>query len=181
MFKRIWHIAAKPHVGDDQSNRLFLRDIDRILLVSAVVAIVGITGLGGIAWAQQSQLAPEGRGLLPRPAEMPARPQNAPPPYPVERDASGVLSRTIFETDEAPNFKIIIRDYSFPPDRRARTVILPSTAFIHLVSRTADIKVAQHPLATPSIRTEVPASAPIEVANSGHHAVVMRALIVEAK
>jgi quercetin dioxygenase-like cupin family protein len=151
-----------------------------LVLVSGVGAIAGIAATVCIAWAQEPQLAPEGRRLLPRPAEMPAF-QLAPPPYPVERDPSGGLSRTIFETDEDPNFKIIIRDFSFPPDRQAHTITLPSTAFIHLVSGAGELSVAKQRLATPAATTAVPAPAPIEVTNNGEHAVVVRVLIVEAK
>lgn len=134
------------------------------------------------AWAQEPQLAPEGRGLLPKPAEIPAMLGGPSPPHPFEPDPSGGLSRTIFETDEDPNFKLVIRDFSFPPDQKPHTITLPSAAFLHLLSGSGEISIAKQRLAlTPAARTAVPAGAPIEVVNGGEQPVVVRALIVEAK
>lgn len=130
-------------------------------------------------WAQQPQLAPEGRGLLPRPTEAMAATGSI-AAHPFESDPSGGFSRTIFETDEDPNFKLIIRDFSFPPDRQPHTVTLPSTAFLHLLSGLGETSVANKRLDL-GAGTAVPAGAPIEVVNNGEHLVVIRALIVEAK
>lgn len=134
------------------------------------------------AWAQEPQLAPEGRGLLPKPAEIPVMLGGSPPSRPFEPDPSGGLSRTIFETDEDPNFKLVIRDFSFPPDQKPHTITLPSAAFLHLLSGAGEIRIAKQRLAlTPVARTAVAAGTPIEVVNSGEQLVVVRALIVEAK
>jgi hypothetical protein len=134
------------------------------------------------AFAQEPQLAPEGRGLLPKAADIPATLKGTPPPYAFKPDPSGGFSRTVFETDGDPNFKLVIRDFSFPPDRRPHTVTLPSTAFLHLLSGPGEIGIAKQRLSlTPAARTVVPAGAPIEVLNSGEQHVVVRALILEVK
>lgn len=131
------------------------------------------------AFAQQPQLATEGRGLLPKPTEaMPATGPTA--AHPFEPDPSGGFSRTIFETDEDPNFKLIIRDFSFPPGQQPHTVTLPSAAFLHLLSGPGEISVAKRRLDLVA-GTAVPAGAPIEVVNNGEDLVVIQALIVEAK
>jgi hypothetical protein len=153
-----------------------------LALASSIAAIVGIETLAGMAWAQELQLAPEGRGLLTAPAELPASLGGAPPPHPFVRNPSGGFSRTIFETDEDPNFKLIIRDFSFPPDRQTRTVTLSSGAFLQILGGEGEISIAKNRLPlNAAARTAVPAGAPIEVMNNGEHAMVMRALIVEAK
>jgi hypothetical protein len=157
-------------------------------LVSGVAAIIVVIVAGsGVAWAQESQLAREGRGQLPKPAEMPATLQGAEPPHTFQPDPSGGFSRIIFETDEDPNFRIVIRDFSFPPDRQTHIVNLPSAAFLHFVGESgqvkesAQVKIANQPLRPVSgARTAAPAT-PIEVINSGEQPVVVRALIVEAK
>jgi quercetin dioxygenase-like cupin family protein len=88
----------------------------------------------------------------------------------------------LFETDEDPNFKITIRDFSFPPDRHTYTLSLPFAAFLHLLSGSGEISIAKKQLAlTPTARTAVPANTVIEVVNNGEHETVVRALIVEAK
>jgi len=113
---------------------------------------------------------------------MPATLGGAPPEHTFWRDPSGGFSRTIFETDENPDFKLIIRDFAFPPDKQPHTVTLRSAAFLHLLSGLGEISIAKQRLAlTPVARTSVPAGAPIEVVNSGEYPVVVRALIVEAK
>jgi hypothetical protein len=153
-----------------------------LALVIDVAAIVGCAAWTGIASPQDQQLAPEGRGLLPKPATMPATLQGRPPPHPFEPDPSGGFSRTIFETDEHPNFKLVIRDFSFPPDRQTHTVTLPSAAFLHFLGEPGEIRIAKKRLTlTPVARTAVPAGTPIDVVNNGQHAIVVRALIVEAK
>jgi quercetin dioxygenase-like cupin family protein len=151
-------------------------------LVSGVAAIAGIATSVGIAPAQEPQLAAEGRGLLPPPAEIPATLGGTPPPHPFQPDPSGGFSRTIFETDEDPNFKIVIRDFSFPPDRQTHTITLPTGAFLHILGGQGEISVAKQRLAlTTAARTAVPTGAPIDVVNNGEQAMVVRALIVEAK
>jgi len=94
-----------------------------------------------------------------------------------------VVSRTVFETDEDPNFRLIFQDFSFPPDKQLRTVTLPSAAFLHVLSGKGEISVAKQRVElTPLARTPaVPASAPIEVVNSGDSPMVLRSLVVEAK
>lgn len=151
-------------------------------LTLGVAAIVVIATTVSTAWSQGPRLAPEGRGLLPAPTEMPATLEGPRPEHPFVSDPSGAFSRTIFETDEDPNFRLTIRDVSFPPDRQAHTVALPSAAFVQILGGQAEIKVANKPLLfNGAARTAVPAGAPIEVINRGQRPVVMRALIVEAK
>jgi hypothetical protein len=147
-----------------------------------VAAIVGCVAWAGVAWPQDQQLAPEGRGLLPKLAPMPATLQGVLPPHPFEPDPSGGFSRTIFETDEDPNFKLIIREFSFPPDRQTHTLTLSSAAFLHIFGEQTEISIAKQRLALPpGASTAVPAGAPIDVVNNGEQVIFMRAVIVEAK
>jgi hypothetical protein len=148
----------------------------KLLVIAAGAAAVASSA----AFAQELKLAPEGRGLLPRP---PAATPEAPDAHRFSVGPSGVLSRTVFETDEDPNFRLIIRDFSFPPDKQPHTIALPSAAVLHLLSGKAEISVAKQRLGlTPLARTPpVPAGAPIEVVNSGESPVILRGLIVEAK
>jgi quercetin dioxygenase-like cupin family protein len=132
------------------------------------------------ARAQEPNLAREGRGLLPKPAE--TTPEGPTPAHLFYTDPSGGVSRTIFETDENPDFRLTIRDFSFAPDRQPHTVTLVSGAFVHLLSGPGEISVAKKRLElAPGARTAVPAGAPIEVVNNGEYPVVVRAFIVEAK
>jgi len=97
-------------------------------------------------------------------------------------DPSGGLSRTIFETDEDPNFRLIFRDFSFLPDKQPHTIALPSAAFLHVLSGKGEVSIAKQRTEVSGLaRTPVPAGAPIEVVNSGESPVVLRGLIVEAK
>ena len=108
----------------------------RLLVIAAGVAAVASSA----AFAQEPKLAPEGRGLLPRP---PASTPEAPDPHRFSVGPSGVLSRTVFETDEDPNFRLIIRDFSFPPDKQPHTITLPSAAFLHVLSGKGEITIAK--------------------------------------
>ena len=98
-------------------------------------------------------------------------------------DPSGVLSRTVFETDEDPNFRLTFRDYSFPPDKQPHSITLPAASFLHVLSGKGGISVAKQTVElTPLARAPaVAAGAPIEVTNSGDYPMVVRALTVEAK
>jgi hypothetical protein len=119
---------------------------------------------------------------LPKAAETPTRLVGTPSAHAFEPDPSGGFSRTIFETDEHPNFKLVIRDFSFPPDRQPHTVTLPSSAVLHLLSGPGEINIAKQRLTlTPFARAVVPPGAPIDVVNRGEQPVVLRALILEAK
>jgi quercetin dioxygenase-like cupin family protein len=119
---------------------------------------------------------------LPKAAEIPTRLAGTPPPRAFEPDPSGGLSRTIFETQEHPNFKLVIRDFSFPPDQRPHTLTLPSSAVLHLLSGPGEINIAKQRLTLTSFaRTVVPSGAPIVVQNRGEQPMVLRALILEGK
>ena len=148
----------------------------KFLVIAAGVAAVASSA----AFAQQQELAPEGRGLLPRP---PAATPEAPGVDRFSVGPSGGLSRTVFETDEDPNFRLIFQDFSFPPDKQPHALTLPSAAVLHLLSGKAEISVAKQRMGLTNLaRTPpVPAGAPIEVVTSGEYPVVVRALIVEAK
>lgn len=148
----------------------------KLLVIAAGVAVVASSA----TFAQEPKLAPEGRGLLPRP---PAATREAPTEKRFSVGPSGVLSRTIFETDEDPNFKLIFRDFSFPPDKQARSIALPSAAFLHVLSGKGELTVAKEKVElTPLARMPpAPARAPIDVVNSGDYPMVLRALTVEAK
>jgi hypothetical protein len=133
------------------------------------------------ALAQQPNLAP-GRELLPQPYEAPTKLEGRPPPHPLARDPSGALSRTIFETDDDPNFKILIQDFSFPPDRHPHVITFPSGVFLHFFGEPIEIKIAGQPLGLRAgERTAAAADTQIEVVNSGKRAIVVRALMVKAK
>jgi hypothetical protein len=153
-----------------------------LFLISCFAAAVGMAASAEIIWSQEIQLAPEGRGLLPAPAQESGTLGGVPPPHVFQPDPSGGFSRTIFETDEDPNFKITIREYSFPPDKQPHTVTIQSGAFAHVLSDPSKITIATKQLdLSVSKRAAVPANAPIAVVNTGEDAVVVRALIVEAK
>jgi hypothetical protein len=139
-----------------------------------------MASLAALAQAQEPRLAPEGRGLLPK--QMETIPQEQPaPPYVFKADPSGGLSRTILETDEEPNFRLIIREFSFRPDRQAHTLTLPAGALVQFPNGPVEISVATKRLEAPGTSMAVPAGAPIEVLNNGEYPVGLRAIILEAK
>ena len=141
-----------------------------------IIALSIATLASTAAFPQEQKPAPDGRGLLPRP---PATTREAPAVRRFSVDPSGGLSRTVFETDENPNFRLVFRDFSFPPDKQPHTVTLPSAAFLHVLSGNGQITVANQKVElTPPA---VPAGAPIEVVNSGDYPMVLRTLTVEAK
>jgi hypothetical protein len=132
------------------------------------------------SWAQDEHLTREERGLLPAP--QPGRLGGDPPEHPFISDPWGGFSRTLFETDESPHFKLVVREFSFPPDQQTHTVALSSTAIVHFLSEPGEISIAQQRVTLrPATRTVVPAGAPVEVVNHGEYPIVMRVLIVEAK
>jgi hypothetical protein len=153
----------------------------RLIAVAAAVvsaANLSITASSGVL-AQEPTLAPEGRGLLPIPTV--TTPEEPASPYLFKADPSGGLSRTVFETADDPNFRILIRDYSFPPDHQVRTLILSDSAFVHLARRSGEIRVGKRPLETRSERFAVSADTPIEVVNNGEYPLVLRVIILKAK
>jgi hypothetical protein len=145
----------------------------------ALATSLAVTG-SIAAFAQQTVIEP-GRGLLPRPYATPKKLEGH-PAHPYTRDPSGVLARTIFETSDDPNFNIIIKDFTFLPDRQSHTISFPSGVFLHFFDELDYVKIAGLPITFHAgQRTAVAASTPIEVVNSGERIVTVRALIVEAK
>ncbi|MBO0733059.1 MAG: hypothetical protein J2P49_01810 [Methylocapsa sp.] len=138
--------------------------------VITVAASLAARAASTAAFAQEPQLTP-----VPAPAPTAIGHQFQP-------DLSGGFSRTIFATDESPDFKVIIRDFAFPPDKQPHNVTLSSGAFVDLIGGEGEISIAKKRLQmTPGARSAVPAGAPIEVVNKGERLMVIRALILEAK
>jgi quercetin dioxygenase-like cupin family protein len=147
---------------------------------TVLVIAASVAAASGASLAQEQKLAPEGHGLLPRP---PAATREAPATHRFSVGPSGILSRTVFQTDEDPNFRLTFRDFSFPPDQQTHTVTLPSAAFFHVLCGKGEISVAKQRMElSPLARTPaIPAGAPIEVMNSGDSPMVLRGLILETK
>jgi quercetin dioxygenase-like cupin family protein len=98
------------------------------------------------------------------------------------RDPSGWLSRIVFESDDNPDFKITIREFSFPPQPQAHTVNLPSFALARVVSGQAEVGTDKlKSLLSAGARTALPAGAPLVVVNNGNAPVIMRSLMLEPK
>ncbi|MGH7122661.1 MAG: hypothetical protein ACREFP_27325 [Acetobacteraceae bacterium] len=153
----------------------------RVGLVSAVVVTFLVLS-GMTTFAQNAELAPQGTGLLPEPAQVPAQLGGAAPAHPFIREPGGWFSRVVFATDEAPGFRIVIHDYLFPPDRQSRTVLLPAGGLLHLLSGQGRILVADHQLPlTSSVRMTAPPHAPLSVLNNGEVPLVLRVLSLAPK
>ena len=149
----------------------------KLLVIAAGVAVVASSA----TFAQEPKLAPEGRGLLPRP---PAATREAPTEKRFSVGPSGVLSRTIFETDEDPNFKLIFRDFSFPPDKQARTIDPTVCSLPPCSQRKGRDQRRKAEGGTDSAgenAAQCPPARPSKSSNSGDYPMVLRALIVEAK
>jgi hypothetical protein len=154
----------------------------RCNFVFCTVAVLAISIAGVPGGAQSLKLAPEGRGLLPKLAEVPTELGGIPAPHVFAPDPSGAFSRTIFETDADPDFKISIREYSFPPDHQKHEVAFPSGAFVHLLTGPGEATVANKKLDLGAVaRTPLPAGAKVEITGTGDDPVIVRALIVEEK
>jgi hypothetical protein len=147
---------------------------------SAALAI-GLAGIVSVAaWGQE--LAPQGGGPLPEPSTVPTTLGGIPPEHPFEPDPSGALARTVFATDQDANFKLTIREYSFPPGNQTRTLTLPAAAVLQNRSALGEVSVAKQAVdLSGTARVAVAPGAPIDVTNNGDRAVVLRTIIVEPK
>jgi hypothetical protein len=140
-----------------------------------------VAALTSVAVAQEPQLAPEGAGLLPEPSEEAAL-GGTPAAHPFEPDASGGFSRIVFSSEEDPNFKVVIREYAFPPDNKPHVVTLRAAAVVHVLGEGVSVAVAKAPLELKAAaRATVPANTPIEVTNRGEREVVIRFITLEGK
>jgi hypothetical protein len=145
-------------------------------IAASVLAVVS-----GAAWGQEPKLAAEGRGLLPGPATMPTRFEGVAIARPFERDASGTLSRIVFESDEDPNFKVVIRDVSVPPDRQAHTLALPAQAMLQRRTGSAEFTIDKKRAELPTAIMTVSPSQSVELLNTADKNSVVRIYRFEAK
>jgi hypothetical protein len=148
---------------------------------SLIAAAVLAMGAGTSAWGQDTELAAQGLGLLPGPAQTPAALEGALPAHPFELDQSGILSRTLFESDEDPNFKVVIRDVSVLPGQQVQTRNLNATALVQPRGGAAEVTVANQKAEPAGARLMAPAGAPITVINRGTSDSVIRIYTFEAK
>jgi hypothetical protein len=150
-------------------------------------SLVGAVALGAFCFANDIVLAEQ--NLVPKPGS--GNFQSYDPSCPVNSPlcknmfvsaASGVASRIVFESDEDPNFKIVIVDVSFPPDQQPHSISLQAGAFVHLLDGEGEITVAKQPTTLTRLeRTAVSPGAPVEVVNRSNHPVIIRALLLEGK
>ncbi len=132
------------------------------------------------AWAQKPQSSVGTLSPLPRPSTSTATAPSTPQPF--EPDPSGGFSRTVFQTNQHPDFNLVIRDFSFPPDRQAHTVVLSSAALLHVITGNGEVSIAKKRYQFTSLmRRAVSAGDAIEIVNTGPQAMIVRVLIVEAK
>lgn len=150
----------------------------RSLIAAAVLAV----GAGIPAWGQDAELAAQGQGPLPGPAQTPATLAGAPPAHPFELDASGTLSRTLFESNEDPNFKVVIRDVSVLPGQQVQTLNLNATALVEPRGGAAEVTIAnQKTEPAAAARLMAPAGTPIGIVNRGTGDSIVRIYSFEAK
>jgi hypothetical protein len=139
-------------------------------------------GAGTPAFGQDTELAAQGQGLLPGPAQTPGALDGALPVHPFELDPSGILSRILFESDEDPNFRVVIRDVSVLPGQQLQTRNLNATALVQPRGGTAEVTVAnQKAESAGATRLMAPAGAPIAIINRGPSESVIRIYSFEAK
>ena len=149
-------------------------------LAKLAAALVALSPYAAVA--QDNQLAAEGRGLLPEPTTVPETLGGVPPPHPFELTPSGVLARTVFETNEDPNFKLTIHDFSFPPNPQAKTLTLPAAALLQNRSSHGQISINKQSVdLAGTARIAVAPGAPVDVVNNGDRAVVVRTITVTPK
>jgi len=154
------------------------RFMKRSLIAAAVLAM----GIGSPTWGQDAELAAQGQGPLPGPAQTPATLEGAPPAHPFELDASGTLSRILFESNEDPNFKVVIRDVSVLPGQQVQMLNLNATALVQLRGGAAEVTIAnQKGEPTGGARLMAPAGTPIGVINRSASDSVIRIYSFEAK
>ncbi len=150
----------------------------RSLIAAAVLAV----GAGVPAWGQDAELAVQGQGPLPGPAQTPATLEGGPPVHPFELDASGTLSRTLFESNEDPNFKVVIRDVSVLPGQQVQTLNLNATALVQPRGGAAEVTVAnQKAEPAGTARLMAAPGTPIGVVNRGARDSIVRIYSFEAK
>ena len=154
----------------------------RSRLALAASAAIVMAALAGNAIAEEAELAPEGVGLLPPPPEAPATLAGTPPAHPFVPDPAGGFSRNIFETDQGPDFKIVIRDYSFPANQQTRMGALPAGAVLHVLSGEGEVLAGNTRLALTSARRAIaPAGTALSVMNTGQQPLIVRVLTLEPK
>jgi hypothetical protein len=143
--------------------------------------LFSFSSIARFAWSQERPLAPEARGLLPEEQSVGPVPFVTPNAF-VADPASGGTSRIVFQSDANPDFNIVIRDFSFPPDDQSHALSLPLGGLLEIISGQGDIAIGDNRTTLDAaIRVETPRGAPVSVVNTGHQPVVVRALILEAK
>jgi hypothetical protein len=132
------------------------------------------------AQSLEPRMAPVARGLLPE-SSFANAPVASAPAWAFAPDPAGGYSRVVFETDEDPDFKIIIRDYAFPPGQGQQALRLPAGAMLHFVSGRPGVAIADAPLSEAASRAFVPPGAKVEVTTQDQRPAAVRALTLEAK
>jgi hypothetical protein len=120
--------------------------------------------------------------LLPPPAEPPASLAGAPVAHPFLSDAAGGFSRVVFESSDAPDFKVTIREFSFPPSQPIQTLRLSVGGIVHVLSGEGAVLVGNVRLAVnAAARAVITSGTTLSVANTGQQPLTFRVLSVDPK
>jgi hypothetical protein len=163
-----------------QEETMYLRSVFASLLVASSSGHV----LGQDSRSSQAdKLATQGVGLLAEPIAMPERVDGKASKFFYKSDASsGLFSRSVYENAEDPNFGVIIRDISIPPDNQSHKFSLTNVALLTAQGDLPKLVVnGQQTMFAAGSSITVTAGDVIEATNSSKRAVAVRVIEIERR
>jgi hypothetical protein len=95
---------------------------------------------------------------------------------------SGIFSRTVFEMNESPDFKVEIRDLSLPPGAKSSTRSQSETTVLEMRTDRGMVKIGEQSAEWQQDGDiVVPPGVPIELQNPTERELLVRLYLVEAK
>jgi hypothetical protein len=155
-------------------RRVFLTVVIAATLLIVVVSLVLVRG-GGEAFVAHGPLPPPPSGSLAF--------AGVPSQHPFQKDASGALVRTVFETDGPGDTRFEVRDLLIPPRGKSELRALPGPAIIELATGSAKMSLGEKAealvLGTEMKTLAAGTSASIE--NSGPIPAMLRLYVIRAR
>lgn len=146
--------------------------------ISVLAAMLVACSSDGVS----NRRAKEGHGLLARPSTVSGVERGIASRFAFRQESSDLYSRVLFDTDEAPDSRLQVREFCLPAHEGPTTIRVAGDALLEMRTDRGTLIVGNREKEwKPGATLMVPARVPVQVSNPTGRELIVRLYILEAK